>query len=79
MTIGENARKSLDGDLHHCAKITSEQVKLIWHDIKLGTLKIREIAEKHNVKQTTVKNIKQGTNWNCVTGIPRKHKKSYQY
>ena len=50
------------GELNHMATLTEEQIK----EIKYSTLPQRVFAEKYNIDQSTVSNIRRGHTWSYV-------------
>lgn len=62
------AGRSPRGVNNHKAKLTDGQVRLILAD----TSPVDAIAKRYGVHANTIHRIKDGRNWNHITGLPRR-------
>ena len=63
-----NKGRMQQGEDRYCAKLTEEEVLQIYKDYKNGKMDQYRLAEKYNVKQTTIQQITSGHTWKHITG-----------
>lgn len=56
------------GETAYQAKMTNDQARAVWADIQGKTDTLKNIALKHGVSYSTVKDMNRGKAWNDITG-----------
>lgn len=73
MTDRRNKWRHVYGETHTASKLTEQQVKDIWFNLKRESPSV--LAEKHHVSRRCIRAIYEGKNWKWLTDILplRKH------